>query len=128
MKNLILILSLCFVLFSCFEKEAEVVPKEPPVEGNIMECEAVTEFIDEINSYPAPLPQSARATINKYKFENEYVYLLDPKEGSYWLHGAPIGINSVCDTVCFFSLLEEENTCPNWAEAEYIETIWKDER
>ena len=125
MKNLILILSLCFVLFSCFEKKGEVVPEEPPMEENIMECEQVIKFIEEMRTYPVAENQEDRSTIKKYTFDDRIVYMLNP--GSYFIDAFPIIIDSNCNEVCRYSQLLEEDTCSD-LEVEvvtFIEVIWR---
>lgn len=132
MKNLILILSLCFVLFSFFEKEEEVVvvPVEEPIEGNVMECEQVIKFIEEMQSITPPLSSNPpRASIEKYSFDSKIVYML-MTPNSYFSDILPVVIDSNCNVVCTYSQIEEYNTCDdlNVKEVKFIETVWKDNR
>jgi hypothetical protein len=136
MKNLILILSLCFFLFSCFEKEEEVtvVPEEEieaaPIEGNVMECEIVIKFIEEMQSVDPPSsPEEPRATIDKYTFDGKIVYML-MTPSSYFTDILPVVIDSNCNLVCAYSQIEEYNTCDdlNVQEVKFIEFTWKDNR
>ena len=133
MKNLILMFSLCFVLFSCFEKEEEttVVPQPPIEEGNVMECEQVINFIEQVNSCSIKYEGEMRASIRKFKFRNETVFFLNGTE-NYDCSKYPntIVIDSRCNVICTFSLVPQENNCIDWnnSNTEFIETIWQDER
>ncbi|PIY13304.1 MAG: hypothetical protein COZ18_00085 [Flexibacter sp. CG_4_10_14_3_um_filter_32_15] len=135
MKNLILILSLCFVLFSCFEKEEEVtvVPEEeiavvPIEEGNVMECEMVIKFIEEINNCPVPREGDGRASINKYNYKGKMTYYINPT-GSCWTDDLGFIIDGNCNKVCITSHVYEEDTCSDWSQnAVFVETVWRDNR
>ena len=147
MKNLILILSLCFVLFSCFEKEEVTIVDEKPIEnptdttiidttatdttGNIipvdsvdiMKCENILEFVEQILR-EAPL--QPRADIKKYLYKNSYVYVLF-FGGSSGSGVPPYGINSKCEIVCNFGGVAGSN-CEDFDKSTFIETIWQDNR
>ena len=143
MKNLILILILCIFLFSCFEKEEEVTITENPIENptdttandttdvvvtpvdsvDIMRCENVLEFVEQIER-EAPL--EPRAYIHKYLYQSTYVYVLF-YGGSSGSNIPPHGINSKCETVCNFGGVTG-STCEDFDKAEFIESIWQDER
>ncbi|WP_375559557.1 hypothetical protein ACE193_17720 [Bernardetia sp. OM2101] len=126
MKNLILILSLCFILFSCFEKEEEVtvVPDEP-IEGDIKVCERYRNFIEIVENEP---PRTLRAYVKEYSYKNSNVYLfylgddenIDDEVTTYV-------VNAQCEVICVFSQLPEER-CENWQDAKLVKTIWQDNR
>jgi len=128
MKNLILILSLCFVLFSCFEKEEEVtvVPEIPIEEGNVMKCEKATKFIEEVDTYPITREGERKASIKKYKFRNKFVYWLRPSSEG---HSDGFIIDGNCNLICDWVLVGETG-CNDWnrSTVEYVETIWQDQR
>ena len=143
MKNLILILTLCIFLFSCFEKEEEVaVTEENPIENpadttandttdvvvtpvdsvDMMQCENVKQIMDYILSNP---PKEPRAYSTKYIYNSEYVLFLDPggQQG-----GSAGATNSNCELVCEFGGFAG-NTCYDfWEEAVFIDTVWVDRR
>jgi hypothetical protein len=129
MKNLILILSLCFVLFSCFEKEEEiaVVPEE---EGKVEECEKYKKFVEFVTSNP---PRTPRSTIKKYSYNNIVVYLFEIGEYENSAeHFYSYTIDSKCNLICDASppAVDEQGLfCLDWNEkSTFIKTIWQDER
>ena len=143
MKNLILIISLCIFMFSCFEREEEItVIDEKPIEnptdttiidttGNIvpidsvdiMQCETVKQVMNYILSNP---PREPRAYATKYIYNNEYVLYLTP--GGTQQQGSAGANNADCKEVCEFGGYRG-NTCPDfWEKAVFIDTVWVDRR
>lgn len=111
--KVILILIIPFILFSCSNND-DVKQQYP----NCLQFE-----IDRIlNS----IPQSPRATIGLYTFQNENVYVVntnfpDDQSNVY---------NSRCELICTIGGIDgnENDTCVDWENAEYIETVWTDNR
>ena len=101
------------ILLSCHKDDKQ--NKEVP------EClKSTTEYILE-NPVKSP-----RATIKKYNYEGREVYLIDA-------HNFPDSWSSVtdldCEVICSFGGFDgSDNDCPNFEDAEYIETIWTDPR
>jgi len=128
MKNLILIFSLCFFLFSCFEKEeVAVIPQEPIEKGNIKECKEYTNFINFVMSDSVRTP---RSNIEKYLYKKQYVYAfhLGIKE-EVFDHASRYVIDSQCNLICDFGQAPEpKNICLDWKDAVFIETTWQDNR
>jgi hypothetical protein len=134
MKNLILILSLCFVLFSCFEKEEEVTVVAPeevavvPIEGNVMECEQSQDFIAEVQSIPPPAnSQDPRAAIKQYNYNGKVVYHFF--YAAYWEDAIGTVVDSNCNVICKNSQVYAERDCLDWREkAVFVEDVWRDNR
>ncbi|WP_375559558.1 hypothetical protein ACE193_17725 [Bernardetia sp. OM2101] len=130
MKNLILILSLCFVLFSCFEKEEEitVVPVEEPVDVNILECQDVQEFIQLIENEP---PREPRATIEKYKKGSTFIFATNTGGEPYYdeLVGT-IYRNTECEIICRANYGVTGGDCTQefYTDLVLIDTVWVDNR
>ncbi|WP_375559555.1 hypothetical protein ACE193_17710 [Bernardetia sp. OM2101] len=135
MKNLIFFaIAFLFIFTSCFEttNEVTVVSEIPPTEErNIMECELVIDFIERVNSCSIKYIGENRASIRKFKFRNETVFLLNDTD-NYECSKYPnaVVLDSKCNIVCTFSMIPSENSCPDWnsSNVEFIETIWQDNR
>lgn len=75
--------------------------------------------------YPNPAPQPA--SIGKYKYENQDLYVFDPGSGfADWLFSA---VNKNCIVVCEFGGIAGIQTCNDWdSEAKFIQIVWEDNR
>ncbi|WP_375559556.1 hypothetical protein ACE193_17715 [Bernardetia sp. OM2101] len=131
MKNLILILSLCFVLFSCFEKEEEitVVPEEEPTgDFDVMKCDEVTDFIEYVANNE---PREPRPTLKKYNKNGNFFYRLD-KGGKPFVdeYVEILYYNINCEVVCSSNHGTMGGICPDDFNdgLVFIETVWQDER
>ena len=129
MKNVILILSLCFVLFSCFEKEEEVtVVPNPTGDFDVMKCDEVKNFIEYATNN---VPREPRPTLKKYKKENIFFYRLDKGGKPFVDEDVEILYYNIdCEVVCSSNYGTMGGICPeNFNEnLVFIETVWQDER
>lgn len=71
--------------------------------------------------------QSPRASIEKWIYKGQEVYLIDAQN---FPDGEIFIITIDCEeTICTLGGIDgSDNDCPNWENAEFIETIWKDPR
>lgn len=70
--------------------------------------------------------QSPKANIEKYLYNNQEVYLVN---GQNFPDGQSHVISLDCEDICVLGGLDgSDNDCPNWEDAEFIETIWTDPR
>lgn len=70
--------------------------------------------------------QSPKANIQKYLYNNQEVYLINVQN---FPDGQSFVYDLECKSICFLGGLDgPDNDCPNWDEAEFIETIWTDPR
>ena len=70
--------------------------------------------------------QSPKANIQKYLYNNQEVYLINVQN---FPDGQSFVYDLECNSVCFLGGLDgSDNDCPNWEDAEFIETIWTDPR
>lgn len=108
-NNLFVFLFILLFFFSCSKS----------TEPKYSEC--IQNFIAETLS---GLPGSPRAKIDKYNYEGETVYVFQHD------HADPISVvySETCEVICDFGGVTQVNSCENWEEAEYIETIWVDNR
>lgn len=109
----ILVLIIPVLLFSC-SKDDEVKQSYP----NCLQLE-----IDRILDSS---PQSPRATIELYTYQDENVYVVntnfpDVQANVY---------NSQCQLICTIGGIDgnENDTCVDWENAEFIEKLWTDYR
>ncbi|WP_291725814.1 DUF6970 domain-containing protein [Bernardetia sp.] len=94
------------------------------MEGNIMECEEVIEFIEDMRSDPVPAEEEDRATIEKYTFDGKVAYLLVIPP-TYFTDALPSVIDSNCNTFCMYSHVDAEDTCDDYQEVKFIEVVWR---
>jgi hypothetical protein len=88
--------------------------------------DCMQEVIDNyLNNYP--ISGSKPATISKYKYKNQELYIFDPGSGfADWLFSA---VNKNCIVVCEFGGIAGIQTCSDWdSEAKFIKIVWKDKR
>ena len=109
----ILVLIIPFLLLSC-SKDDEIKQGYP----NCIQLE-----IDRILDSS---PQSPRATIELYTYQNENVYVVnrnfpDDQSNVY---------NSQCQLICTIGGIDgnENDTCVDWKKAKFIKTLWTDDR
>ncbi len=114
MKTTVLSFLILFSLYSCNSDDEKSI--EYPV--------CVQSLIDDyVNSNQ---PTSPRASVEKYTYNNETVYVCHFQN---FPDGQSIVINSNCDGQCVLGGIDGvENDCLNWENAEFIETIWTDNR
>lgn len=71
-------------------------------------------------------PQSPRATVELYRYQNENVYVINtnfPDDHSYVY-------DTSCQLICTMGGIggNQNDTCVDWDSASYIETLWTDIR
>lgn len=110
MKKMIIIL---LVIFSCSKNDDKDIEKYP----ECLDFE-VSQVLD------AP-PTSVRANIKKYSYLNMTVYAFF--EGNV-VEGQTRVYDKSCNLVCEYGGIGNVNTCENWENAEFIETVWTDNR
>lgn len=109
----ILVLIIPFLLFSC-SSDDEVKQSYP----NCLQFE--------VDRILGSSPQSPRANVELYIYQNENVFVVntnfpDDQSNVY---------NSQCELICTIGGIDgnENDTCIDWANAEYIEPVWTDNR
>jgi hypothetical protein len=115
MRNVILIIGIFLFITSCEKSEDDV--KYP---------DCLQTYID-IFLENNPSPRSPRSTIKKYMYDDNEVFLID------FLPNVPDTGASVvsfdCNPICFLGGIDgSQNDCVNWENAQYVETIWTDNR
>ena len=76
-------------------------------------------------NYPKPLSQFA--TISKYSYKGQVLFIFDPGSGfADWLFSA---VDNDCQSVCEFGGIAGIQTCNDWdTEAKLIKIVWQDNR
>lgn len=70
-------------------------------------------------------PQNPRAKIDKYYYKKQYVYVVYTFYPDFPLSRYDENCNFVCSSGGFDG---SNNTCSNWEDADFIETVWTDNR
>lgn len=113
MKKVIFFLAISLILISCDDDESI---------ASYPEC---LEFrIQQVLDSP---PQIPRATIEKYTYKGETVYLFN----SFIPDAPQVVYDDSCNIICEFGGLTGNlnDSCPDyWETAIYLETVWKDNR
>jgi hypothetical protein len=116
MKKFILILSVFLLLISCDDNDDKVVAVED------LGClqSLVTDFIENSDS------QTPKANIEKYSYKGDEVFVVN-------FQNFPDGQSTImslnCETICMIGGIDgDENDCLDWDDAQFIETIWVDNR
>jgi len=112
MRNVILIIGIFLFITSCEKSEQDV--KYP-------ECieSQINEFIDNYGV------QNPRSSVKKYNYENQIVYVFYKNNISDEQYTV---VDEYCNIICAFGSIAGNNTCENWDNAQYIETVWTDNR
>ena len=82
-------------------------------------------FQNTINNILENEPRTPRSNIKKYIYLNQTVYVTYRNgiaDEQFYV------MTKDCDIVCEFGGLSGNNTCSDWDSAEFIETIWTDNR
>ncbi len=113
MKKYLMLFCVFLILVSC---------KNDDDEKEIPECLKVT--VEAILDKPV---QSPKAKIEKWLYEGEEVFVVDAQN---FPDGETFIIDTTCQaTICTLGGLDgSDNDCPNWQDAQLIETIWADPR
>ena len=123
MKKLILVFCIATLLIKCSKDDKK---NEDSNQCKYPEC--FISSIDVILKRPAENP---RASIKKYLYNGQNVYIVDDQFASIG-NDIPLGIvrNENCETVCDFGggIAGTKSTCLNWDKAVFIETVWTDPR
>ena len=107
-----LIIGLALVLFlECHNDDKKVIP------------ECLMPIIEVIQEQPV---QSPKATIERWLYQDQEVYVIDAQ---HFPDGQAFVITTDCESICALGGIDgPANDCPNWEDAEFIETIWVDTR
>lgn len=113
-NNVMSLLLIFFLMVSCSKDEARIY--------NVPECLLTT-----VNTILTKPPQEPRAKIEKWKFEDQEVYLIDAQN---FPDGQVFVITLDCQkTICTFGGIDgPDNDCKSWENAIFIETVWQDRR
>ncbi len=112
MKKIILIIGVFFTLNSCKKNDDEI---------NYPTC-LQTRINDFIENYGV---QNPRSNIKKYTHQSQTVYVFYGNNVSDEQFSV---IDENCNTICSFGSIAGNNTCDNWEGAEFLETVWTDNR
>ena len=109
--NRLLFLLLTFFILSCSTDNDDEIP------------ECLHEIIADILEDP---PQEPRANIQLWLFNGEESYLVNAQ---YFEDGQSQLITLNCENICTLGgVLAGRTDCPDWEEAEFIRTVWTDNR
>lgn len=117
MKNFIYTLIISVTLFGCTDNDDKT--KYP-------ECikSGIETFLA---NYPTPPNTGVKATVTKYSYNGEIVYVTDFSPG--FPDGASAVVNEKCEVICALGGFDgSANDCINWDKATFIETVWTDPR
>ena len=73
-------------------------------------------------------PQTPRASIDKYIYNGETVYLFNRNTWNSFSDSVKWVINEGCDVSCHVGSHFEDFNCIDWESAQFIETVWTDPR
>lgn len=114
MKSLNLALIFIAFMFGCNKEDSQKKQEKYP------EC-----FQSQINSILDGEARNPRSMLNTYSFQESIVYILYTNEIDDELF---IVKDNDCNTICEFGGIGAIDTCENWENAEFIETVWEDPR
>lgn len=115
MKNLILTFCVSIILLTSCDKNDDSNNEKFP------ECLQIT-----IDNYIAQFtPQAVRANLKKYNYHGNIVYAFDM--GSI-VESTTTIYDTNCNIVCGIGGIAGINTCDDWDSAEFIITLWTDDR
>jgi hypothetical protein len=73
-------------------------------------------------------PQTPRASIDKYIYNGETVYLFNRNTSDYMSDAVKWVIDEQCIVLCHIESNFEQNNCIDWESAQFVETVWTDPR
>lgn len=112
MKKLTLIIGIILFISSC-EKNDDEIQYPTCLETRI------NNFIENYGV------QNPRSSIKKYTYQNQTVYVFYGNNVSDEQFSV---VDENCNTICSFGSIAGNNTCDNWENSEFIETVWTDNR
>jgi uncharacterized protein with von Willebrand factor type A (vWA) domain len=112
MKKVILYFGLIFFFIGCNKNDVSETKNYP---------ECIETIINKTLEQSVGNP---RAKVDKFNYMNMIVFVY--QHG----HADPISVvyNNKCEVICDFGGISQVNSCENWDNAEFIETIWTDPR
>ena len=119
MKNLIYISFLVFVVMGCSQNNEDKTANYP-------ECinTNITAFL---KNYPTPPNTGTKASVKKYLYKEQKVYVLDFMPG--FADGQASVINEKCESICTLGGIGSPLTdCIDWDKATFVEIVWIDPR
>jgi hypothetical protein len=116
MKKITYLISVLLLFIGCSKSN-----NEEHIEVSYPECLNTT--IKEILQYPVQNPKS---TIKKYTYQKQTVYIVNFN----FTDGQNLIYNDKCELICTIGGIggSSQNTCINWNDAAFIETVWTDSR
>jgi hypothetical protein len=117
MKNFLYTLIISVTLFGCTDNDDKI--KYP-------ECikSGIETFLA---NYPTPPNTGYKASVAKYSYNGEIVYVTDFSPG--FPDGSSAVVNEKCEVICGLGGIDgNNNDCIDWSKATFIETVWKDSR
>lgn len=78
-------------------------------------------YIEEMLQFPK---QDPRGTIKAYIYQNDTVFAVN----SSGVDAQTLIYNEKCELICYYGGLTGHNTCINWDNATYLDTVWIDPR
>ncbi|WP_269221512.1 hypothetical protein [Flavobacterium sp. IMCC34518] len=120
MKNSLYILLFSFTLLGCSKNDTET------IKNNYPEC-IKNQIETFLKNYPKPPDTGTKASVVKYSYKGETVYLTN------FNPGFPDGVSGVtnekCEALCQLGGIDgAQNDCIDWDKATLIETVWTDPR
>ncbi|MEN8857941.1 MAG: hypothetical protein ABF260_07740 [Flavobacteriaceae bacterium] len=112
MKKLFLIIGTILFISSCEKNDDEM---------NYPTC-LQTRIDNFIENYGV---QNSPSNIKKYEYLSQTVYIFSGNNISDEQFSV---IDKNCNTICSFGSIAGNNNCDNWESAEFIETVWIDNR
>ncbi|HFG0566754.1 DUF6970 domain-containing protein [Flavobacterium psychrophilum] len=115
MKKIILLFSILLIQFGCSNSSSSDETKK------VSYPDCISSKIQDILQSPV---QNPKANIKKYYYQNQYVY----KINSFFADGKSPVYNDRCELICEDGGIDGSNTCVNWENATFIESVWIDPR
>ncbi|MBF4470633.1 DUF6970 domain-containing protein [Flavobacterium sp. HJJ] len=123
MRKLIILFFIATLLTKCSNDSKNL--------ENSNQCKYPECFTPSINVILKRPVENPRASIKKYLYNGQNVYIVDDQFASMG-NDIPLGLvrNENCETVCDFGggIAGTKSTCLNWDKAVFIETVWTDPR
>lgn len=117
MKKIISTLIFPFLFIGCSDNDSE--NKYPECIQNQIET-----FL---KNYPTSPNSGTKASVKKYLYKGETVYLTDFTPG--FPDGATGVTNEKCEAICQLGGIDgSASDCIDWDKAEFLETVWIDAR
>ncbi|WP_026714530.1 DUF6970 domain-containing protein [Flavobacterium daejeonense] len=109
------------IMFSCCSKN-----DDETIKNDYPEC-IKNQIETFLTNYPKPPDTGIRASVKKYSYKGQIVYVTDFSPG--FPDGASAVINESCEAICQLGGFDGvQNDCVDFDKATFIKTVWIDKR